>query len=128
MLRKIRDFLIIAAVTFVLLEIGLRIYNPIYVPLRADQIELPVNRVFKMVNVNNKKVDRELVNTYNAIGLRGPNYPDKPDEYVKIITVGGVVTLRGPVTTPAEKESIGAKAQKTAGVIKVDNQLEVASE
>ena len=92
MLRKIRDFLIIAAVTFVLLEIGLRIYNPIYVPLRADQIELPVNRVFKMVNVNNKKVDRELVNTYNAIGLRGPNYPDKPDEYVKIITVGGSTT------------------------------------
>lgn len=46
---------------------------------------------------------------------------------VKIITVGGVVTLRGPVTTPAEKESIGAKAQKISGVTKVDNQLEVAS-
>jgi len=47
---------------------------------------------------------------------------------VKIITVAGVVTLRGPVATPAEKESVGAKAQRISGVTKVDNQLEVASE
>jgi osmotically-inducible protein OsmY len=47
---------------------------------------------------------------------------------VKIITVGGVVTLRGPVKTAAEKENIGAKAQKVAGVTKVDNQLEIASQ
>jgi hyperosmotically inducible protein len=44
---------------------------------------------------------------------------------VKIITVDGVVTLRGPVKSAAEKASIVAKAQKTSGVKRVDNQLEV---
>lgn len=44
---------------------------------------------------------------------------------VKIITMEGVVTLRGPVATPQEKATIASLAQKTAGVKRVDNQLEV---
>jgi hyperosmotically inducible protein len=44
---------------------------------------------------------------------------------IKIITVDGVVTLRGPVQNPREKEIIAAKAQQIAGVDKIDNQLEV---
>ena len=47
---------------------------------------------------------------------------------VKIITVDGVVTLRGPVATPVEKESVASKAREIVGVTKVDNQLEIASE
>src|SRR5262245_48888305 len=46
---------------------------------------------------------------------------------VKIITSNGVVTLRGPVKSAAEKATIGEKAQHAAGVTKVDNQLEIAS-
>jgi hyperosmotically inducible protein len=44
---------------------------------------------------------------------------------VKIITQNGVVTLRGPVDTASEKTSVAAKAQKVAGVKRVDNQLEI---
>jgi len=44
---------------------------------------------------------------------------------VKIITADGVVTLRGPVNTAAEKAKIGELAKKNAGKAKVDNQLEV---
>jgi hyperosmotically inducible protein len=44
---------------------------------------------------------------------------------IKIITVDRVVTLRGPVQSPQEKERIEAKAQQIAGVDKIDNQLEV---
>jgi osmotically-inducible protein OsmY len=44
---------------------------------------------------------------------------------VKIITVGGKVTLRGPVKSDDEKSSIEAKAKATTGVASVDNQLEV---
>jgi hypothetical protein len=44
---------------------------------------------------------------------------------VKIITVGGKVTLRGPVKSEEEKSSIEAKAKATTGVASVDNQLEV---
>ena len=44
---------------------------------------------------------------------------------VKIITVAGKVTLRGPVKSDAEKATIEAKTKATAGVTEVDNQLEV---
>jgi osmotically-inducible protein OsmY len=44
----------------------------------------------------------------------------------KIITdESGVVTLRGVVNSQAEKNSIDAKAKATAGVTRVDNQLEI---
>lgn len=42
----------------------------------------------------------------------------------KIITVNGVVTLRGPVESSAEKTKLQSIAQKTRGVKQVDNQLE----
>ncbi len=44
---------------------------------------------------------------------------------VKIITVNGVVTLRGPVKNEDEKSAIAAVAQRVAGVTKVDDQLEI---
>ena len=44
---------------------------------------------------------------------------------VKIITINGVVTLRGPVNTVKEKSTIEAKAQSIAGTTNVDSQLEV---
>jgi osmotically-inducible protein OsmY len=46
---------------------------------------------------------------------------------VKIVTTNGAVTLRGPVKSEAEKNSIAEKAKQTAGVKSVDNQLEIAS-
>jgi len=44
---------------------------------------------------------------------------------VKIITVDGTVTLRGPVKSAEEKATVEALAQKTSGVKTVDNQLEI---
>lgn len=47
----------------------------------------------------------------------------------KIITdKSAVVTLRGPVNSQAEKDSIDAKAKAVAGVTRVDNQLEVKTD
>ena len=46
---------------------------------------------------------------------------------VKIITNGGVVTLRGPVKSEQERASVAAKAQQVSGVTRVNNQLEVAA-
>jgi hyperosmotically inducible protein len=46
---------------------------------------------------------------------------------VKVITVDGKVTLRGPVKSDQEKAAIAAKAQQVAGVKNVDNQLEIAT-
>jgi hyperosmotically inducible protein len=44
---------------------------------------------------------------------------------VKIITRNGMVTLRGPVDSEAEKTKLQAIAQKVSGVSQVDNQLEI---
>jgi hyperosmotically inducible periplasmic protein len=44
---------------------------------------------------------------------------------VKVITAGGVVTLRGPVKNQQEKNTIEAKAKQVAGVTRVDSFLEV---
>jgi hyperosmotically inducible protein len=44
---------------------------------------------------------------------------------VKIITLKGNVTLRGPVNTAAEKNSIGQIARKAAGENNVHNQIAV---
>lgn len=45
---------------------------------------------------------------------------------VKIITVNGVVTLRGPVETESERIAIASKSRVVTGVQRVYNQLEVA--
>ncbi len=44
---------------------------------------------------------------------------------VKIITADGMVTLRGPVKSAAEKATIVKLAKSAAGKAKIDNQLEV---
>lgn len=44
----------------------------------------------------------------------------------KIITqAGGIVTLRGVVDSAAERDAVGTKAKTVAGVVRVDNQLEI---
>lgn len=47
---------------------------------------------------------------------------------VKIISMNGQVTLRGPVKSNQEKNTIGSDAQAIAGADKVDNQLEVVGQ
>lgn len=44
---------------------------------------------------------------------------------IKIITIKGVVTLRGPVASLEEKEAIARKVSGVQGIVRVDNQLEV---
>ena len=44
---------------------------------------------------------------------------------IKVITVNGHVTLRGPVKTAQEKAKIDQLAKSAAGDAKIDNQLDV---
>lgn len=45
----------------------------------------------------------------------------------KVITRSGVVTLRGPVNSQAEKDGVESKAKAVAGVTSVINELEVTT-
>ena len=47
---------------------------------------------------------------------------------VKIIAQDGKITLKGPVDSQLEKDTIGTKAGEIVGKDKVDNQLEVKAE
>lgn len=47
---------------------------------------------------------------------------------VKIITIDGLVTLRGPVKSASEKATVAARAQQIAGAKRVDNQLTIETE
>jgi len=60
-------------------------------------------------------------------GVVGADEVSAGAKNVKIITVDGVVTLRGPVESVTEKTNIAALANKVEGVKRVDNQLEVAA-
>jgi osmotically-inducible protein OsmY len=44
---------------------------------------------------------------------------------IKIITIDGIVTLRGPVNNDSEKQSIDMKAKSVQGVKRVDNLIEI---
>jgi len=44
---------------------------------------------------------------------------------IKIITINGVVTLRGPVNNEREKNDIARKIRLISGIKSVDNQIEV---
>jgi osmotically-inducible protein OsmY len=44
---------------------------------------------------------------------------------IKLVSSGGVVTLRGPVKDDSERLAIETKARAIEGVVKVDNQLEL---
>jgi osmotically-inducible protein OsmY len=62
---------------------------------------------------------RQALTSDDSLSTNGKN--------VKVITVDGKVTLRGPVKSDQEKSAVAAKAQQVAGVKNVDNQLEIAT-
>ena len=46
---------------------------------------------------------------------------------VKVISTNGVVTLRGPVESSAERTSVENIAKAVSGVARIDNQIEVVT-
>lgn len=62
---------------------------------------------------------RKLIIEDDSLSNNGKN--------VKVITINGIVTLRGPVKNEREKNNIAKKASQVRGVRNVDNQLEVTA-
>lgn len=78
--------------SFLTIEILLRIYNPIPQRIKGDKIILPVKYKYKINNINIKKLDKNIVHTKNSLGFRGPDIPEKINDYLSIIAVGGSTT------------------------------------
>lgn len=64
-----------------------------------------------------RRIREELVKN-DKLSLYGQN--------VKIITLGGVVTLRGPVKSQQERDLIVSSAHKVSGVRNIQNELEIS--
>jgi osmotically-inducible protein OsmY len=66
-----------------------------------------------------RRIRQELVND-DSLSTNAKN--------VKIITLGGVVTLRGPVASETERMKVATAAKKASGVKRVENKLEIKTE
>lgn len=63
-----------------------------------------------------QKIRRSIISD-NSLSTNAKN--------IKIITINGVVTLRGPVNSYEEKDAIAKKVNDVQGIVEVDNQLEI---
>jgi lysophospholipase L1-like esterase len=84
--------LVQAALVLLLLELVLRIYNPVPTRVRGNEIVLPVRQVYRFDNGFTQKIDRTTVHTKNALGFRGPDPPRDFADRLTIVTIGGSTT------------------------------------
>ena len=78
-------------VTLALLEIALRVFNPLPFRVRGERIVLPVfhRATYRTVG---PRLDPVVHNTRNSLGFRGPEPPRDFDRYLSIVTIGGSTT------------------------------------
>lgn len=76
-----------------LLEGGLRLFEPIGQRVRGDKIVLPANRQYVFDDVVLRGVSERVVHTKNDLGFRGPNPPEAGlASHLSIAAVGGSTT------------------------------------
>ena len=83
---------------------------------RNDQTQTPTDQSNSPADIKITADIRKMVVSDDSLSMTAKN--------VKIITVDGAVTLRGPVETQKEKAAIESHA-KHAGAKKITNELEI---
>jgi len=73
---------------------------------------------------SNAKADRELLASVRRAIVKDKSLSVAAHN-VKILVEGGVVTLRGPVNSDAEKSTLESLAKSVAGVTSVDNKVDI---
>ena len=74
------------------LELCLRLYNPLPFRIHGDRLVLPVRQSYRFTNTGTHKLDPVTVHTKNSLGFRGPEPPrDWPDR-LTVLTIGGSTT------------------------------------
>jgi osmotically-inducible protein OsmY len=84
---------------------------------RDESAQTPLDQGESEADIQITTAIRQSVVGNDSLSTNGKN--------VKIMTNGGVVTLRGPVDTMPEKDLIVRIAQSTPGVVRVNDELEV---
>ena len=76
----------------VVLEAGLRIFQPFRFRVSGDQIELPANQLYRFTNERLPGLDATVIQRRNSLGLRGPDPPADFQRALTVIAVGGSTT------------------------------------
>lgn len=94
LLKTLGVFLAGCLVALAVLEVLLRVYNPLEMRFRPDRIVLPVNKRYIFDNTEKfpTKLAKTTVHTKNALGFRGAPPPRDFRDYLTIITIGGSTT------------------------------------
>jgi lysophospholipase L1-like esterase len=80
-------------VALLLLEVLLRIHNPLEIRFKPNRIVLPVNKHYIINNVGKfTKLPPVTIHTKNCLGFRGAPPPRNFSDYLTIVTVGGSTT------------------------------------
>ena len=81
-------------VALAVLEVLLRVYNPLEIRFRPDRIVLPVHKRYIFDNTEKfpTKLAKTTIHTKNSLGFRGEAPPPNFRDYLTIITIGGSTT------------------------------------
>ena len=77
---------------FLLLEIFLRLFNPLGFRIKGDKIILFPYKRYVIENTRFNKMERKITRTNNSLGFRGDEPPENLTEALSIIAVGGSTT------------------------------------
>jgi lysophospholipase L1-like esterase len=75
-----------------LLEVALRIHNPMKFRVRGNRIVLPANQDYSLTNDRIPSLDRQIIHRKNSLGFRGPEPPADFASELTLLTVGGSTT------------------------------------
>lgn len=81
-----------AFLSLALLEVFLRVFNPLGSRLWGDRIVLQPNRSQTITNVRNPRLDPTIHFSRNSLGFRGPEPPRDFGGSLTLLTVGGSTT------------------------------------
>ena len=79
-------------IALLLAEAFLRVYNPLGQRIYGDQIVLPRNIHRTIRNDGNPNLDELIQFSTNSIGFRGPEPPQKFDNFLTVVVIGGSTT------------------------------------
>lgn len=91
-MRRFARLLFALGIGVLVLEICLRVYNPLPFRVRGDRIVLPVKQAYTFDNHVASKLDAVTHHTRNSLGFRGPEPPRDFSHRLTILTIGGSTT------------------------------------
>ncbi len=80
------------AISFLLLEGLLRVFQPIEYRVRGDKLKLPRDKKYQFSNAETDKFDRLITTSRNHLGFRGEMPPKDFAGSISIVAVGGSTT------------------------------------